>query len=89
MDQFYIIPILFILIIFTVFLNKYIVKLHTKDPLSPKRLTDFSDQELLDYLKRNGQEDLRLMAGICSEILRRMNELKPLLEKNKDENNGD
>lgn len=86
MDYFFITPFLIISIIFTVFVFKYTVKLHTREPLSSKRLTDFSDQELLDLLKKNGEEDLRFMAGICSEILRRMNELQPLLEKNKEGN---
>lgn len=85
-NPFFIIPFLIIVIIFTFFVFNYTVKLHTREPLSSKRLTDFSDQELLDLLKKNGEEDLRFMAGICSEILRRMNELKPLLEKNKEGN---
>jgi hypothetical protein len=43
-----------------------------KNPtLNQKPLRHFTDLELYEVLERNTQEDLLLLAGICSEVLRR------------------
>lgn len=37
-----------------------------------KSLRDYTDDELLHYLENNMTTDVQVLAGICSEILRRM-----------------
>ena len=37
-----------------------------------KSLKEYTDQELKEFLDKNEQIDLTDLAGICSEILRRM-----------------
>lgn len=50
-----------------------------------KSLRDYTNEELISYLNNNMTTDLSMMSGLLSEILRRMNEQKPLLpEKNED-----
>lgn len=46
-----------------------------------KSLKDYSDEELIWFLDHNTQIDLQKLSGITSEILRRMNHVKPLLEQ--------
>lgn len=36
-----------------------------------KPLKDFTDQELYEVLEKNESTELKILAGICSEILRR------------------
>lgn len=47
--------------------------------LTYKGLPDYTNEELIYYINNNMTVDLSMMAGILSEILRRMNEKKPLL----------
>ena len=46
-----------------------------------KSLTEFTDKELLEYLDNNENIQLKILAGICSEVLRRMNEREGFLKK--------
>lgn len=46
-----------------------------------KSLKEYTNEELILFLNRNEVTELSRMAGIVSEILRRMNEIKPLLPK--------
>lgn len=43
-------------------------------------LRDFTNEELLECLEKNQTMELSRLPGICSEILRRMNQQKPLLK---------
>lgn len=53
--------------------------------LTYKSLPDYTNEELMFYINNNMTVDLSMMAGILSEILRRMNQIKPLLpEEEKD-----
>lgn len=45
-----------------------------------KSLRDYTNKELLSHLDRNNTTNLQLLAGFISEILRRMNDIKPLLD---------
>jgi hypothetical protein len=47
-----------------------------------KPLNDYTDDELIEIIQKNQEIELLLLAGICSEILRRMNERKLLLTTN-------
>ncbi len=47
-----------------------------KPSIPSKPLKEFSGKELLDLLENNQKEDLIVLAGVCSEILRRM-EMNP------------
>lgn len=50
-----------------------------------RSLKDYTNDELIYFINCNESTDLHMMSGILSEILRRMNEKKPLLnEENKD-----
>lgn len=50
-----------------------------------KSLRNYTNAELMSYLRDNECTDLSMMSGLLSEILRRMNEIKPLLdEENQD-----
>jgi hypothetical protein len=49
-----------------------------------KSLKDYTNEELISYLNNNEMVDLSMMAGILSEILKRMNKNKMLLEVKKD-----
>jgi len=50
-----------------------------------RSLPDYTNEELIGYLNNNMTTDLSMMAGLLSEILRRMNERSPLLpEDNQD-----
>ncbi len=42
-------------------------------------LKDYTNQELINYINNNDINDLTMMSGITSEILRRMNDISPLL----------
>lgn len=44
-----------------------------------RSLRDYTNEELISYLNNNMTTDLQMMAGLMSEILRRMNEKSPLL----------
>lgn len=46
-----------------------------------KSLRDYKNSELLEILQKNEVTDLQKLSGICSEILRRINEKFPLLEE--------
>lgn len=46
-----------------------------------KSLKDYKNEELLIYLNENETIDIKCLCGILSEILRRMNGIKPLLSK--------
>lgn len=50
-----------------------------EDKLTKIKLADFTDDELITFLDNNHAIDLRLLSGICSEVLRRMNKIKRLL----------
>lgn len=53
-----------------------------------KDLKDYTNAELISYLDNNTTVDLSMMAGLLSEVLRRMNKIKPLLpEEEKDWSN--
>ena len=45
------------------------------------KLREFTDEELIIFLENNHMMDVGLLAGICSEVLRRMNKINPLLPK--------
>ena len=49
-----------------------------------KSLRDYSNNELINLLNENEKEELIKMAGVVSEILRRMNEVRPLLQKDEE-----
>lgn len=44
-----------------------------------KRLDEYTLEELYEFLKGNEKEELSILAGVCSEVLRR--QLKEQLEK--------
>lgn len=46
-----------------------------------KSLKDYKNEELIEYLNNNQVIDLMEMSGIMSEILRRMNRIRPLFPK--------
>ncbi len=50
-----------------------------------KLLKEYTNCELIEHLNENYKVDLRELAGICSEILRRMNEINPLLKEEEKE----
>ena len=45
-------------------------------------LKDYTNEELLEYLENNTTTELGCLSGLLSEILRRMNEISPLLPLN-------
>lgn len=55
-----------------------------------KSLKDYTNDELIEIINFNETTSLLRLGGICSEILRRMNESNKLLENEKiwDENNA-
>lgn len=55
-------------------------RIHPKELYQNKSLKNFTNQELIGFLNCNEHQDLQAIGAICSEILRRMNEIKPLLE---------
>lgn len=46
-----------------------------------KQLNEYTDEQLVELINNNNQICLKLLSGITSEILRRMNQRKPLLSK--------
>lgn len=48
-----------------------------------KSLKSYTDEELIEALQVNESIEMIRLAGLCSEILRRMNEIKPLLKDSK------
>ena len=50
-----------------------------------KQLIDYTNEELISYLDINTKTSLPVLTGILSEILRRMNENKPLLPKDEED----
>ena len=46
-----------------------------------KCLRDFTNEELIVFLNANESTDFMYLTGITSEILRRMNEKRPLFPK--------
>ena len=46
-----------------------------------KSLRDYTDEELADFLDKNQSTDLKVLAGICSEILRRQHLNREKCEK--------
>ena len=53
-----------------------------------KPLKDFTDEELIFVIENNETIQIQLLAPICSEILRRMNNNKALLPEKKWEHKG-
>jgi hypothetical protein len=49
-----------------------------------KPLSEYSNDELIQFIETNCSRDLQELSGICSEILKRMNKIKPLLPKDEE-----
>lgn len=49
--------------------------------LCRKNLSEYTNEELIFILDNNEKIELRELAGIVSEVLRRMNQQKPIFEK--------
>lgn len=46
-----------------------------------KLLNEYTNEELIGILDNNNKEQMSELGAICSEILRRLNDIKPLFEE--------
>jgi hypothetical protein len=52
--------------------------------ISSKSLKEYSNEDLINFLENNENMDVHALAGIASEILRRMNLKRPLFSDEED-----